>query len=208
MIRPCKCLNGWPHLKIVNVVVFILMFSPLISTTAESQEQSPPQRVSGDVISSLIRSTMIAVNHANQTGNYSVLRDLGASQLKDRQNIADLADIFRGMRQANSDLSSTVLIDPTIVGGAKLTTDGKLGLKGYFPTKPQVITFDLAYIFEKSSWKISTITIGFLPPGQQVAPNQPPSQSQAPRVNGTLQNQGGRELSNLGRPLPLKNPAR
>ena len=184
------------------------MFSPVVSTIAESQEQSPPQRVSGDVISSLIRSTMIAVDHANQTGNYSVLRDLGASQLKDRQNIADLAGIFRGMRQANSDLSSTVLIDPRIVGGAKLTTDGKLGLKGYFPTQPQVITFDLAYIFEKSSWKISTITIGFLPPGQQVVPNQSPSQSQAPRVNETSPNQDGQKLSNLGSPLPLKNPLR
>jgi hypothetical protein len=44
----------------------------------------------------LIRSTLLAVNHANLTGNYTVLRELGTPGFQQSNTAARLGDIFRG----------------------------------------------------------------------------------------------------------------
>ena len=158
-----------------HCVACILSFSLFCAGSAFAQSKptpansKPPSRVSGLTISALIRGTMIAVNHANRTGNYTVLRDLGADYFSRTRSAAALTELFKGMREAGINLFDTVLLDPRIVGGAKLTTDGKLGLQGFFATKPNYITFDLVYFYEGGEWKIAAITIGARP----AAPEQP-----------------------------------
>jgi len=121
-----------------------------------------PARISGSEISTLIRNTMIAVNQANFTGNYTVFRDLSSSDFR-KKTAADISEQFRYMRSAGIDLSSTVLIDPRIVGGARLTTDGVLRLDGYFDTAPELTAFMLVYRYEDNAWRIASITIEFHP---------------------------------------------
>ena len=52
----------------------------------------------------LIRSTLFALDHANKTGNYTVLRDLGSPGFQSN-NAARLAEIFAAERKDNIDLS-------------------------------------------------------------------------------------------------------
>jgi hypothetical protein len=47
-----------------------------------------------DVLLILIRSSLIALNQANVTGNYSVLRDIGAPDFKQANGADRLAQIF------------------------------------------------------------------------------------------------------------------
>lgn len=131
--------------------------------TKLSAQQQPPQRVSGNDISKLIRNTIIAVNHANLTGNYTVLRDLGSLSLNTNRSASNLADIFRPLREGKIDLANTVLHDPRLSETPRLTKNGVLQLKGWFLTKPNNVTFDLTYRFENSKWRIMSISIGMRP---------------------------------------------
>ena len=54
----------------------------------------------------MIRSTLLALDHANKTGNYTVLRDLGAPGFQANTE-ARLAEIFAAQRKDNIDLSAS-----------------------------------------------------------------------------------------------------
>jgi hypothetical protein len=53
----------------------------------------------------LIRTTIIAINQANKTGNYTVLRDLAAPDFQNVNSAEKLAEIFTGLRNSKFDLS-------------------------------------------------------------------------------------------------------
>ncbi|MDP8994892.1 MAG: hypothetical protein M3N07_07935, partial [Pseudomonadota bacterium] len=56
-------------------------------------------------VSRLVWSALAALDHANQTGNYSVLRDLGAPAFQANNSAATLAAIFEAVRAQRVDLS-------------------------------------------------------------------------------------------------------
>ncbi len=108
----------------------------------------------------LVRTTMIAVDHANRTGNYTVLRDLGAPAFSKNNDAARLADIFRTWRKKKLDLSAVVLLKPTWAVKPNITRAGRLRLNGYFATKPLRITFDLLYQSVGGRWRLFGISLG------------------------------------------------
>lgn len=187
--------------KVFLSVIMILYFSlTALAQTATNTEVTPPQRVSGKIISSLIRSTMIAVNHANQTGNYTVLRDLGSRSFRNGRTAADLSGLFNAMRTRKKDLGSTILVDPKILGGPKLTTDGKLTLVGFFETQPENVTFELVFLYEVSAWRIAAVSIGFRPYANVVG--NAPEQENIPKSKKRVV--ARRDLPNV--PVPIKKP--
>ena len=48
------------------------------------------------MVATLIRSSLLALHHANVTGNYTVLRDLSAPSFRSRNTAADLSGSFAG----------------------------------------------------------------------------------------------------------------
>jgi len=121
---------------------------------------APPQDVSGPEMSMLVRTTMIALHQANLTGNYTVLRDLGAGVLRASNSAADLAVRFAEFRKRAFNLAPTVLFDAVLDEKPKLTTDGQLQLVGHFPTKPQEVIFDLTFRYEVGAWRIALLQVG------------------------------------------------
>jgi hypothetical protein len=61
----------------------------------------------------LIRSTLLALDDANKTGNYTVLRDLGSPGFQANTD-ARLAEIFAPQRRDNIDLSGVAVLDPQL----------------------------------------------------------------------------------------------
>ncbi len=113
------------------------------------------------------------------TGNYTVLRDLGASILQSTDTAADLAAQFAEFRQKHISLAPTVLFDAILDDKPKLTADGTLRLIGHFPTAPQEVVFDLTYRFEDDSWRIARISVGTRTPTKTNAIAAPKSGSSA-----------------------------
>ena len=82
-------------------------------------------RANTELVVTLVRNTIGALGQANQTGNYTVLRDLGAQDFSAKNSATDLATIFEPVRTAKIDLAPVVLLDPQI-SRASLTPDQKL----------------------------------------------------------------------------------
>jgi hypothetical protein len=67
----------------------------------QPQAQAPkPAQIDRNGVIILIRSALLALDQANKTGNYSVLRDLGSPQFQ-ANSAAQLAEIFAKQRHDN-----------------------------------------------------------------------------------------------------------
>lgn len=131
----------------------------------------------------LIRTTIIALNQANATGNYSVLRDLAASGFQEANNPARLAEIFAQVRGRNLDLSPILFFEPKLVRPPAIQANGHLRLSGYFETLPERVSFDLAFERSEKDWKLFGIAIEVAapPPSQSAtATGEPPGQQVSP----------------------------
>ncbi len=119
-------------------------------------------------VNKMIWSAMAAVDHANQTGNYSVLRDLGAPSFQASNSAATLSGIFRALRDQRLDLGYTLLVAPTLQYPPAFVQDGLLRIRGSFPLRPAAIGFDLLFQNIAGQWRIFGIAIApIVPPRAQ-----------------------------------------
>ncbi|MGB3806482.1 MAG: hypothetical protein WA936_04720 [Erythrobacter sp.] len=102
----------------------------------------------------MIWSTIAAVDHANRSGNYSVLRDLSASGFQINNNPAQLAQVFAGIRGLNVDLGNALLVPPTYTAAPQLVREDVFRVQGVFQMRPISIGFDLYYQWEQGRWKL------------------------------------------------------
>ena len=110
-------------------------------------------------LSKMIWSTVAAVDHANRSGNYSVLRDISASGFQINNNAAQLAQVFAGIRGLNVDLSNALLVPPTFTQPPQLVREDVFRVQGVFQLRPISIGFDLYYQWEQGRWKMFGIDL-------------------------------------------------
>lgn len=139
---------------------------------APAAQQSQIPQAAGLLV--LIKGSLIALNQANQTGNYSVLHALGSDNLRATTNPQTLAQSFAAFRQRNVNLSPAIYLDPQLSRPAAIE-GGRLHLVGSFPTQPLRITFDFWFEPSQGQWKFIQLNAGLVPvQGQQQ--QQPPQQ--------------------------------
>ena len=101
---------------------------------------------------------MVALDQADVTGNYTVLRDISAPGFRDKNSAADLARIFAPIRDAKIDLSQAVLLDPHI-SKATVNEQKMLYVVGAFDTKPLPVSFELLFEPAGGRWRIFGISV-------------------------------------------------
>ena len=107
----------------------------------------------------MVWSTMLAIDQANRSGNYSVLRDLGAPGFQTNNDAAQLAGIFASLRQQDVDLANTILLTPTYTAPPAMAAADVLRLRGQFGLRPTAINFDLYYQWTSGRWKLFGVAI-------------------------------------------------
>ncbi|MEZ5708027.1 MAG: hypothetical protein R3E02_01420 [Blastomonas sp.] len=107
----------------------------------------------------LLWSTMAAVDHANQSGNYSVLRDISSPSFQVNNNAAQLAEIFRGIREARVDLSNTLVLSPSYTEPPAIVEPQVMRVRGYFGLRPTFVFFDLRYQWVSGRWRLHGIAL-------------------------------------------------
>ena len=110
-------------------------------------------------LSKLLWSTIAAVDHANQSGNYSVLRDISAQTFQINFNPARLTEIFSGLRGLNIDLSNALLVPPTYYEAPQMISNDVFRVRGVFQLRPISIGFDVYYQWEQGRWKLFGIDL-------------------------------------------------
>src|SRR5262245_8205568 len=121
----------------------------------------------------LVRSTLMMLNDANRSGNYTVLRDLAAPDFQARNSAADLAQSFADLRRRNFDLFAAAILAPQFTAGPAVDANGRLRLIGFFPTSPQRINFDLTFQSVGGQWRLFALAVA--------TPQAPTTQSQLPQ---------------------------
>ncbi len=136
------------------------------------RKSAPPVDPVGALI--LLRSSLTALDHANKTGNYTVLRDLGSSAFQ-ANTAAQLTEIFANQRRAHLDLAFVSVLDPKMTAEPQIDSSGLLHLSGMFAVAPAPVTFELIYAPQDGQWRLFGLSVGVVP---AVAQQQEPAPAQ------------------------------
>ncbi len=123
----------------------------------------------------MIRNAIIALNQANMTGNYSVLRDMGTPNFQMTNSSARLAEVFASLRARKLDVSPIMFFNPKFVSPPALQDGQVLRLTGVFPTTPEQVNFDLAFQLFGDQWMLAAIAVNVAPPGDNTQAFAAPS---------------------------------
>jgi hypothetical protein len=150
------------------------------ATPVETQAPKPAQ-IDRNGVLILVRSVLLALDQANKTGNYTVLRDLGAPGFQ-VNTAARLSEIFAKQRNDNIDLSGVAAIDPQLSLLPQIDANGMLHMAGFFPSVPSQVNFELAFAPVNGQWRLFGVgvTIGQMAPAPPEAAPAPPSATSAP----------------------------
>ena len=152
-----------PGLKApAHFLVAALLLSLQGAAAAQPRPQAPAAAAvvpDSIAILKLVWSAMAAVDHANQTGNYSVLRDLGAPSFQANNNAATLAGVFSALRTQRIDLGNVLVVTPNFDFAPAVVNGGLLRIRGSFPLRPSPIGFDLLYQSVSGQWKLFGVAV-------------------------------------------------
>ncbi len=118
---------------------------------------------SSEALVVMIRSTLLALSHANTTNNYSVLNSLGTRSFQAKNPPRQLASTFQAFRDNRIDMSPVVAIAPQLALQPTIT-NGTLRLVGAFPSRPMQVNFDLNFVPEDGAWKMSDMAVNLTRP--------------------------------------------
>ena len=136
---------------------------PARPTPAPPAVQSGPDSA---LVHKLIWSALAALDHANRTGNYSVLRDLGAPSFQERNSAATLAQIFEQFRAQQIDVGNVLIVNPAFSFPPAIT-NGLLHVRGTFPLRPTGIEFEMLFQNVGGQWRIFGLAARPLAPAGQ-----------------------------------------
>jgi hypothetical protein len=147
---------------------FALAVAASIEIAYAAGAQAPkPAQIDRNGVLILIRSTLLALDQANKTGNYTVLRDLGDPSFQ-TNSAARLAEIFVAQRRDNLDLSGVAALDPQLTLLPQIEGN-LLHMSGFFPSVPKQVKFDLAYSPVNGHWRLFGISVAL----EQASPGAP-----------------------------------
>jgi hypothetical protein len=130
-------------------------------------QAAPAQVVMPDAekIVLLLRVALITLNDALQTGNFTVLRDIGAPGFREANTAARLSQSFSDLATKGVDLSSVTIIAPQLTESPGLEqAKGMLRLKGYFPGQPVQINFEILFQAVEGRWRLFGLSVQPEPP--------------------------------------------
>lgn len=149
--------------SLLNKIRFFLFFILYFGSISFSISADRPV-MDKKVAYSLIYETVITVNNATATGNYSVLHAKGSQDFQSRYQIEDLKKILSGLKKKNVDLKPVVLLKPEIVKSEYRPSKKIFRLKGHMPTRPVQMNFDFYYKHSGGEWRIYALNLDFAKP--------------------------------------------
>ena len=148
---------------------------------AETPAAAKPAQIDRNGVLILIRSSLLALDQANKTGNYTVLRDIGAPGFQSNTAVR-LAEIFAKLRNDNLDLSGVAVIDPQLNLLPQIEANGLMRMAGFFPSVPTQVNFDLSFAPVNGQWRLFGISVGVgsSAPAAPEPPSPPVAQRPSP----------------------------
>jgi hypothetical protein len=165
-------------------VVFAMAALFGFAAQAQQPNSAPapkPAQIDRNGVLMLVRSSLLALDQANKTGNYTVLRDLGAPGFQAANTASRLGDIFAKLRSDKVDLAGVAVIDPQLSLLPQIEANGMMHMAGFFPSVPSQVNFELIFAPVEGQWRLFgiSVVIGQSAPVAPEPPSPPPAK-QAP----------------------------
>lgn len=127
----------------------------LAAPVALAQNKLPTERG----LEALVKGSLLSFNDANVTGNYTVFHAKLSKPFRQQFPPEKLKETFREFAEKDIDIDIIAAMKPTYDPAPVIDGDGKLIVKGSFPTEPARVVFELDFIPSDSEWKLVRINI-------------------------------------------------
>ncbi|GEP55164.1 hypothetical protein [Reyranella soli] len=137
------------------VRMLAVMALMLAASLAQAQNKVPTERA----LEALVKTTLLTFNDANVTGNYEVFHAKLSKPFREQFSVERLARRFQEFSKKHVDFDIIAALKPSYDPAPKVDDDGKLLVKGHFPTEPKQVYFDLEFIPSDGEWKLIGINV-------------------------------------------------
>ena len=137
------------------VRMLAVMALVLLVAVAQAQNKVPSERG----LEALVKATLLTFNDANVTGNYEVFHAKLSKPFREQFPVERLARRFQEFNKKQIDFDVIAALKPAYYPAPKVDDEGKLLVKGHFPTEPLRLNFDLAFIPSDGEWKLISINV-------------------------------------------------
>jgi hypothetical protein len=107
----------------------------------------------------LIRSSLLTLNDALLTGNFTVLRDISAPGFREANSAAHLSQSFSDLTRRGIDLSAVATMAPELTEALIDPKINMLRVKGTFPDQPLQIDFELLFQPVAGYWRLFGLSV-------------------------------------------------
>lgn len=132
-------------------VLALVLAGPL----AQAQTKVPSERP----LEALVKISLLSFNDANVTGNYTVFHAKLSKPFRDQFPPERLKERFKDFSGKHIDFDIIAALKPTYDPPPRVDSDGRLLVKGFFPTEPLRVNFDLDFIPSDAEWKLIRINV-------------------------------------------------
>jgi hypothetical protein len=134
---------------------FALLVALLIATGTLAQNKVPGELA----LEALVKANLLSFNDANVTGNYTVFHAKLSKPFRDQFPPEKLKSTFKEFAERQIDIDIVAAMKPTYEPAPLVDRDGKLLVKGFFPTQPARVAFELDFIPSDGEWKLIRINV-------------------------------------------------
>ena len=126
-----------------------------VAGAALAQSRVPGERA----LEALVKVTLLSFNDANVTGNYTVFHAKLSKPFRQQFSPERLEETFKDFARKEIDFDIIAAYKPVYDPEPRVDDEGKLLVRGYFPTEPARVVYDLKFIPSDGEWKLVSINI-------------------------------------------------
>ena len=127
----------------------------LAVSAAQAQNKVPSERV----LEALVKVSLLSFNDANVTGNYTVFHAKLSKPFRQQFSPERLEETFKDFARKEIDFEIIAAYKPVYEPEPRVDDEGKLLVKGHFPTEPARVVYDLKFIPSDGEWKLIGINV-------------------------------------------------
>lgn len=115
----------------------------------------------------LIKASLLTLNDANVTGNYTILHAKLSKPFRDQFSADRLKQSFKQFADKKADWEAVAAMSPIPTKEPHIDKRGALILHGYFDGGAQHVVYELDFIPSEGEWKPINLTVRVKPAGEK-----------------------------------------
>lgn len=136
--------------RLLGVFALLIAAAP-----SQAQNKVPSDRA----LEALVKASLLTFNDANVTGNYEVLHAKLSKPFRQQFPPERLKEVFRDFSEKSIDFDIIAAMAPSYDPKPSIDSEGKLVVKGTFPTEPSKLAFELDFIPSDAEWKLIRLNV-------------------------------------------------